>query len=314
MKRSEEAKKYLASNEVDKALEILEDPHDDELFLVISSYLFKGELQKAISFYEKHRQELWSYNPRLTIKTSLELFTYDENFKKARQELAILEDFPYVSQIVEETFKEAKETLERKEEAVLKSLKEKAMSLEECYRNASSINEKFKVLSVLSSSEIKEANSFLRTIYLDEKEEKEIRKFILLLLKEAGDQKPLLIDFGEIKRELSPSALKVPLQNAYDKEVIRQLSASIDDISRTRNATKLYENLTFAVFPGTIEEEGFKTEEAAEACLYWSFYSLGEDKSSDFSLFEREAGKEKIEKYQKFLRLFLPFLDFPLPF
>lgn len=245
---------YLNKSQFDKVIELNKDNKDSKsIYYLLLAYIGNNDIKKAQGVIDSNRSELFKYNPKGVIKADIELSLSEADFISAREKLEIYENFPYVSQEIEELFKFYKEKIKEEEKSLLKSIKKNINGKEE--NKTPSLNEKKEIIYayLLSLSNENRLNKVDLDFCLDliaSNRELALKKYALLILTFFKVDKEINFD----NKVYNPKDLTIP---TLDKNYlnIKNKLASIADLSLSSICTSLLDSLSYSLFPERIEDD-----------------------------------------------------------
>jgi hypothetical protein len=105
-------KSLLDKKEYDLVLSLTEnDQKPADLFYRLAAFLAKGDNKSAWALFIKNRDQLYDFNPILTLKTNFELRDIAKEYDEAYDDIPYFENKPYVSQEVEEYLRDLPKTV-----------------------------------------------------------------------------------------------------------------------------------------------------------------------------------------------------------
>lgn len=245
---------YLNKSQFDKVIELNKDNKDSKsIYYLLLAYIGNNDIKKAQGVIDSNRSELFKYNPKGVIKADIVLSLSEADFISARDKLEIYENFPYVSQEIEELFKFYKEKIKEEEKSLLKSIKKNINGKEE--NKTPSLNEKKEIiyaylLSLPNENRLNKVDLDFCLDLIASNRELALKKYALLILTFFKVDKEINFD----NKVYNPKDLTIP---TLDKNYlnIKNKLASIADLSLPSICTSLLDSLSYSLFPERIEDD-----------------------------------------------------------
>ncbi len=293
----------FSSQKYDEIIKETKDKIDGEsLYYRASSLLAIGKKEEAMDVFVKHRKTLFAYNPLATIKSDLKLRALLEQFDEAYDDLYEFEEYPYVSQNVEELLRSARKYIREKEK---EGLSKKPLSVIEAKKRLSSPKSDFEALSVLEAISEVPVDPFLEEIkaLLVSKANDSVKTYAFLLLVNCGYDEEISMIKGDRDYHLIPKNVNPPFVGPLYKEVKERISDLSKDPSVNSVAYSLWSDYVLALFPSSpFDKETPKTYAEVFYAIALS-YLCRPDASS--LLKERSIKEEDLASLEKDISLAL---------
>lgn len=281
-------KSLIEQREFAKVLELSEGSRDPEtLFYRLSALLASAKSKEAMELLEKHRKELFEYNPVATLRTNFELRALRKEYKQARQDLEYFNNLPYVSQEVEEILRALPEDIAAQEKF---SLGGKKLGEDEIFDILETSDDSFELLAALNALKGKDLSEYLDDIFGvigKEKVHDDVKTFALLLLVSAKDGKLRKFDLRGENYELTPALIAPPFSTQPYLEAKRILEEEFTDSAGSKIAVGLLDQCVLALYPRDIGAFG-NARVLSEAFGSLALNYLGQDSKES-----QEAAKAK---------------------
>ena len=245
--------------EYDLILELTSDSREPkELLMRISCLVIQGKVDQALDEIEKNQSIIETKYLLKLMKMHFELLLSKKLFDEARIELRHYENFPYVSQEVEEFLREIKDRIE--EEAHPKS--HQKFELDEIFDILEKETEMSKVSQVLFSIKNYNLNIYIDSLKIFLKRSDVHPNFrtyaLMLLIDEKFDQ---VVEFlsrnGLVK--INPSKITPPFMSKEFNESCRLITEKCNhDISMIETALHLFNCYIIDTYPEDIYSVGLE--------------------------------------------------------
>ncbi len=284
-----------------KIIEETEGKEDGEaLFYRASALLALGEKEKAMGIFESKRKALFAYNPLATIKNDMKLRVYLEEFDEAYEDLREFEEYPYVSQEVEEILRSIPRYLREKER---ESVGKRPLSVEEAKKRLRERKSDMDVLSTLEAISSIAVDPFLDEIksLLLSSVNSSVKTYALLLLLNCGYDEEIVMIKDNKRYQLIPKNINPPFVGPLFKAVKEEISALSKDPSVNEVAYALWSDYVLSLFP----ENAFEGTNAKEISEVFYVLALEYLRRDDIESLLSERGikeeelirqKEKVSK------------------
>lgn len=223
-----------------------------ELFYVISSLCQISKYKEALDLLITNRELLFNENPIITLRHNFEIRYLLKQFDEAYEDLKVFENYPYVSQEVEEYLRALPKQIRENEK---KSYLSKDRSIDDLKEILSSNNEA-EILAILPALKDKDLSLFFDDLerICNSRLHKDVRVYCLLLLVFGKLDKEIIYNSGKECITVNPSRL-IPPFVGKDYEQIRVKLSSLKDASLTQVATSLFSAYVLDIYPNSIFEE-----------------------------------------------------------
>ena len=239
--------------EYDLILDLTKDSKDPkELLMRISCFVIQGKIDEALDEIESNQSSIEkSYQLRL-MKTHFELLLSKKLYDEARLALKHYENFPYVSQEVEEFMRDMKERIE--DEAHPKS--HQNFDLDEIYDVLEKETDSAKISQVLFSLKNYNLNIYIDSLKIFMKREDvnpNFRTYALIVLVDAKFDE----EVGFLSRNgliaVNPAKIEPPFMTPAFNETCRLITEKCNhDVSMIETALHLFNCYVIDTYPENI--------------------------------------------------------------
>lgn len=249
----QQIEKLLIQNKFDEVLELTNNKDDIEsIYLRLIALVGKSNIEEASSIIGSKRDDLFKYKPASIVKMDIELSLAELDFTSARDKLELYQNYPYVSQEVEEVFRDYKKKIDEEERRILSSYKNKinednkgeTPSLEESNETLY-----FYLSSISKQKNIAEKDKTFCLDIINSTKDISLRKLALMIL--TLFRIDTNIEFDGIRT--NPAYLTLPNMDEKYK-IIKEKLAFIPDISLSSISTSLLNSYSYYLFPNYIND------------------------------------------------------------
>ncbi len=280
----------------------------ESLFYRAAALLSLGEKEKAMAIFKEHRKTLFSYNALATIKNDIKLRVELGEFDEAYDDLSEFEEYPYVSQSVEETLHSLPRFLREKEKESLVAKKE--MSVEEAKKRLRNPKSDLDALSTLEAISKVAVDPFLEEIkaLMQSSINDSVKTYAFLLLINCGYDGEITLNKGEKSYQMIPKNVNPPFVGPLFRDVKERLSSLSKDPSVNAVAFSLWSDYVLSLFP----ENPFEKDDPKTLSEAFYLLSLRYLKRDDLSSLLLERGidegsiEELVSRIEKALASFSP--------
>lgn len=242
-------KSILDKKNYDLVLSLTKGATDSEsLVYRASAFLGKGDAKNARDIFVKNRDQLYLFNPLLTLKSTFEIRYILGEFDEAYADLAYFNEKPYMSQQVEEYLKALPSLIRQNER---NSELAKNYSPEEIKKILSSSKDDYEVLSLLnrlSSAPMDDYISYVEEILVSQRNAS-VKTFALLLLVSIHYSKSVTFSKGDMVYHLIPKDLEPP----FIGEKFDNFESNLNDMAKDPSvygvARNLFSDYVLALYP-----------------------------------------------------------------
>lgn len=249
----QQIEKLLIQNKFDEVLELTKDKDDIEsIYFRLIALVGKSNIEEASSIINRKRDDLFNFKPASIIKMDIELSLAELDFTSARDKLELYQNYPYVSQEVEEVFRNYKKKIEEEERRILTSYKNKIN--EDNKGKAPSLDEPnetlyFYLSSISKQKDIDEKDKTFCLDIINSNKDISLRKLALMML--TLFKANVDLHFDGIRT--NPANLTLPNMDEKYK-IVKEKLAYIPDISLSSISTSLLNSYTYYIFPNYIKD------------------------------------------------------------
>ena len=273
----DELKKLIEERQYEKALSLTENTQEPEaLFYRLSALLALNRSQDAMDLLEKHRQVLFSFNPKATIRTNFELRFLRKEFDQAYKDAEIFASFPYVSQEVEEMLRGLNDDIRANEKLIHGSTKLDDEELEELLLKSDDSMKVLGALNALKGKDLSQYADLIAATLSRDALHADVRTFALLLLVSSKDAAIRNFTLHGCQYSLQPCSLRPPFIGYPYEDIKTALEEEPIDPSVRGIALGLLDQTTLALYPRDLSNLGDpKTVAKAVSSLALSY--LGQE-------------------------------------
>lgn len=249
----QQIEKLLIQNKFDEVLELTKDKDDIEsIYFRLIALVGKSNIEEASSIINRKRDDLFNFKPASIVKMDIELSLAELDFTSARDKLELYQNYPYVSQEVEEVFRNYKKKIEEEERRILTSYKNKIN--EDNKGKAPSLDEPnetlyFYLSSISKQKDIDEKDKTFCLDIINSNKDISLRKLALMML--TLFKANVDLHFDGIRT--NPANLTLPNMDEKYK-IVKEKLAYIPDISLSSISTSLLNSYTYYIFPNYIKD------------------------------------------------------------
>lgn len=267
-------KKYLDKlvfeRKFDELLDAFNKVNDESfLFYKVIAYLGKADYKNVLETIENNKEVLIKYEPVKTIKLHVKTLTYLDQFSKAYKALDYYKNLPYISQEVEETFKELDKFIEMEEESKKVADEDLPLiDLTKILEESKDIIELYKAFSFTEKYDFNDYKNSLKKTLVNEELPQELRSVALAIMIDNKCEEE--VDFVSIDGliKVKPIGLIPPHQTEKFKAIYKLIEdLSENDFTVKKNALNLYNLYNLISFP---IDDSLTIEEIAQASIYLS--------------------------------------------
>ncbi len=225
----------------------------------MSAFIGLKEYPSALSLLIKNRDELFKASPIKTIETDLFLRFSLEKFDEAYDDVDIFNEYPYISQEVEEELRSLRKKVRKAEKDAIRSKYKESIDL--------SINQsEDELLNNLGAIETKDIKNHLQEIrnIVSSLGKDDVRTYALMMLVAAEDDKEIRFLKNDSEFIVIPSKLERPFSSDDHLKFIDQVVLECKDPSLSNVALRLYSSAVISAYPEPLLENG-KTLDYASA-------------------------------------------------
>lgn len=260
-----EIKEAFEKKDYFKVLELTKESKDYEGILYhLSALMGLSRFTEAIAYLKQNQDILYSNNPLRTLDTCFSLRFYLKQFDEAYDDLAEFNDYPYVSQAVEEALRALPKRIRAEEKASYKGNKKKDIDLDPKRSEEALLED----LSLIQVEEIPQYIPQLRTLVASLGKDG-ARTYALLLLLAGEDSKEIRFLKNGSEFVLTPKELTRPFSDQNHRQFLDIIASKSKDPSLLNVALKLYSQAVLSAYPDNLLEDGKLDDYAL------SFLSLG---------------------------------------
>ena len=249
----QQIEKLLIQNKFDEVLELTNNKDDIEsIYLRLIALVGKSNIEEANSIINSRRDDLFKFKPASITKMDIELSLAELDFASARDKLELYQNYPYVSQEVEEAFRDYKKKIDEEERRILSSYKNKINDDNE--GKAPSLDEPnetlyFYLSSISKQKNIDEKDKTFCLDIINSTKDISLRKLALMILTLFKIDTNL--EFDGIRT--NPAYLTLPNMDEKYK-IVKEKLAFIPDITLSSISTSLLNSYTYYIFPNYIKD------------------------------------------------------------
>ena len=223
----DDIKSLVESKKYEQAIALPEEHlKGRDLFFLVSAYLSLGKGQEAMDVMKRHRAELFSEDPLLTLKSNFEVRFLLNQFDEAEKDLEEFGNFPYVSQKVEEALAALPSTIA----ATRYGSKSHAPDLDSVLEILASPSDDLQLLSALNDvkkvGELEDYRGLVEELLLGPWHD-DVKTYALMLLSAKGSTHPVTLKKRGKSYEVTPSRLGTP----YGLPEYQYLRKKLDGLS-----------------------------------------------------------------------------------
>lgn len=293
---------FIEKGDIASAHKFIKESNDESLLIYEAiSLLAEGKLEDTLTFIKTNEKALLKHEPEKTIDLHVSIYIELEDFVKAMETLGHYEDLPYISQAVEETFKDLKEAIKEAQKIALEK-KTKKFSLEEVKETLLTSIDSGKIVTALE--EAIDKKRIKKTLPL-------IKEFLLRDLNEAGisflksyalgllanipvDEEIEVLTKIDGIQKVKPTKLVPPTDTKNGKKFIEIVeNLSNNDVTIFKNASQIFNEYYISRIPLDVFKED-KLTDLAEAVIYVANKYMGR---------EIDASKEILKIAEKIERV-----------
>lgn len=296
-----ELEKLLASNQLEK-LVLLTKGVNEPLFRLyyIKALVKLGDYRIALSEILENSMELYSFNALEIIKTHINILRELKEFDQALNVLKMYEDYPYISQEVNELIYSL---IERVQGWRSYETKKKVLTLQEIERRLLSSNADLTLgaLQYISTNYHESYVTLLQKVLLSEVRPY-TKSLILFLLKDVNYAFPLKVEkFGKLTK-YTPKTGFDPYRESNLKKFSPYLKFSGDDehdITLSNTAYSIMRGHLLYLYPFVVNAKDIPL--VSEIYKFLAINALGADKSLDAHIYDYKLNKDQVyEVFEKY--------------
>ncbi len=246
-----ELEQAFNSRDFKKVLELTKGKKE-VVFIVyrLSALIALGKYSAAMSLLEENRDELFKTDPMKTIEANFSLRFALKQFDEAYEDMEIFNDYPYVSQEIEEVLRGLPKSIRKAEKDSLReeSIAKINLSLDqeesELLKNLDLINDKD------IASHLVEIRNIVSSLGKDS-----ARTYALMLLVAANDDKEIKFIKNDSEFNVIPSKLEKPFSGDTHLSFVNKVQEECKDPSLADVALSLYSNAYISAYPEPLIEE-----------------------------------------------------------
>ena len=216
----------------------------------LSALMALGKYSAAMSFLIENRDELFKTDPMKTIKANFSLRFALKQFDEAYEDIEAFNDYPYVSQEIEEELRGLHKRIRRAEKDSLREENAAKINLSldqsesELLKNLDLINDKD------IASNLPEIRKIVSSLGKDS-----ARTYALMLLVAANDEKEIKFIKNDSEFDVIPSELEKPFFGDTHLRFVNKVQEECKDPSLADVALSLYSNAYISAYPEPLIEE-----------------------------------------------------------
>lgn len=300
---NEELITLLEKGRFEEVLSLTEGKNDpDALFLRAASLLRLSRPLEAMDIIEKHREALYKAMPLRTLKSDFELRFALGEFDEAYADLKIFQEFPYVSQAVEEALAELPKRIRAEERNALLPKGHDRDAIKRMLHAPKDDYEALSALNMIAKEDIAPYQKELESLLLGEGSETVKTYAFLLFVAHHWEKEIAWRKKGEVLR-LVPARCKPPFVGPLFERMKHRLEADARDPGLYGAAIAILNNLTLELYPREVYgETDFALVEAALLSLAADYLSLPQEEKTPANELDEEAVKRKKEEFAALLK------------
>lgn len=300
------------NGEYQKILDLTKSTQEsDPLFYRAASFLALKQPKEAYEVLKSNRSILFAARPEMLLKYTFETLFVLRDFDTAYADLKEFENYPYVSQQIEEILRALPKKIREEEISSYKSLKIDEDELLEILKKENSISDEALLGALGKAMKISPSGELIERIQsiLVSSRPHYVKSFALMILVNAGvkGEFPFLSKNGLIKIDVQ--SLKLPFEYPEYQMVLKELSfVCPKDPSLLNGAKSIFEQYALEVYPERIGNQQIELLASALAGLSKTYLRS----TTDLSLYSKEHGldqkdiESKMNEIEDTLRASLP--------
>ena len=280
----------------------------EPLFYRASAFLALNKPDEAMDIFSKHRKELFTFNPLLTLKNNFEIRILLSEFDEAYEDYDEFKNYPYVSQAVEERLASLPQYLRSKER---ESLSAKPLSVEKAKEILKEKKDAYEVLLTLEAISKVAVDPFLEEIkdILKSSLHPSVKTYALLLLINCKYDEEVTFTQGNNEYHLIPKNTIPPFAGNEYHRFKEELNEIAKDPSISKVAYSLFSDYTLAIFPlNPFKENDFSLLELVFLTLAKDYLHSVASFLDDFPLINEMAMNKKKQEISAIISSIPPLL------
>lgn len=242
-------KSILEKKNYDLVLSLTEGSQDPETLVYrISAFLGKGEAKKARETIVNNRDDLYLFNPLLTLKSNFEIRYILGEYDEAYEDLAYFNEKPYASQEVEEYLKLLPRLIRQNERNSQLAHDYSPEEIKKVLANSKDDYEVLSLLNRLSEAPMNEYVSYVEQILVSQRHPS-VKTFALLLLVSIHYPKSVTFNKNGKVYHLVPKDLVPPFTGEEYTNFERNMSDMAKDPSCFSVAKSLWSDYVLSLYP-----------------------------------------------------------------
>jgi len=270
----------------------------ESLFIRASAFISLSKLKEAMNIFIKNRQVLFLAKPLRTLKSNFELRFLLKEFDEAYDDLKAFEEFPYVSQAVEEELAALPKRIRIEERNTSLPI---GHSEEEIKAMLSLPKDDYELLSALNLIAKNDVSTYYQDLLniLTSNHAEVIKTYTFLLLVAKNEKRPVTwLRHGQ-KMTLVPAKCEPPFTSSLFTKMKNKLEEDANDPSLYLTAMSLLNNLTLELYPESVfQENDFSLVEAVLFSLANEYLSVADQDDAlikKFGLNKTDFKAKKVE-------------------
>lgn len=253
-------KSLMDKKQYDLVIKLTENSEDiTYLFYRISAFLALGKPLESLNVIENNRKILES-DLSILIKVHIEILCILNRFDNAYKELERYNNFPYVSQQVEELLRDLPQYIRDEER---KSFSSKEMENDQVRKllRSNQLNDAIIALDIVRERDINEFIDDLKWLMINHQLQS-IRSFCLFVLVQKKVEGNFKFKHIDKVIDVNPTLLKAPFVGEPFNTIVKRLSNEIKDPSISENAIQILSTHIMFIYP---EDIPYQNDEIIEA-------------------------------------------------
>jgi hypothetical protein len=248
-------KSLLDKKEYDLVLSLTEnDNKPEDLFYRLAAFLAKGDSKSAWALFIKNRDQLYDFNPILTIKTNFELRDIAKQYDEAYDDIPYFENKPYVSQEVEEYLRDLPKTVRVMEKNSALSGTMPPEKVDDILKNSKDDYQVLTLLNSLTGALVYGHIDAVKALLVSPRHP-EVKTYALLLLVSEHYPEEVLLSKNGKTYHLTPAKMTPPYTGKLFQDFLSYLRTLAHDPSVAGIAEDLLNDLILDLYPDEVLSE-----------------------------------------------------------